>query len=225
VDKGYKHYAPYYVVMATLLSKLLQFVLLTTAKHQIDESHGISHSMNVLHYAMKIYTSELPKIPELKSQERTIFVSAIIHDMCDKKYMNEDEGIKEIEKFLCEKITPDEIETTKQIISTMSYSKVKKSGFPIIDGLEKNMAYHIVREADLLSAYDFDRSILYHIHQSKSDINEAYENASKVFNNRILRHEEDGLFITDFSRNEAINLKINAQNRMNAWRSILHKGS
>jgi len=209
--------------MATLLSKLLQFVLLTTSKRQIDESHGISHSMNVLHYTMKIYTSVLPKIPELETQERTIFVSAVLHDMCDKKYMDEDDGIKKIEEFLCEKITPDEIEMTKKIISTMSYSKVKKNGFPIIDGLEKTMAYHIVREADLLSAYDFDRSILYHMHKSNSNIHEAYSNACEVFNNRILKHEEDGLFITNFARNEAINLKINAQNRMIAWKTILNK--
>jgi len=207
--------------MTTLVSKLIQFVLLTSSKYQIDESHGLSHGMNVLHYAMQIYTSELPRIPNLKTQERPIFISALIHDMCDKKYMNEEEGIKRIEDFLCENITPEEIETTKLIISTMSYSKVKKNGFPIIDDPQKQAAYHIVREADLLTAYDFDRSMIYHLHQSKSDIHKAYENAKEVFDNRIFKHEEDGLFITDFSKREALSLKTMAQNRINAWNRIL----
>jgi len=207
--------------MATLMSKLVQFVLLTSSKYQIDESHGLSHGMNVLHYAMKIYASELPNIPNLKSQERPIFISALIHDMCDKKYMNEEEGIKRIEDFLCEIITPEETETTKLIISTMSYSKVKKNGFPIINDPTKQMAYHIVREADLLTAYDFDRSIIYHLHQSKSDVHQAYENAKEVFDKRIFKHEDDGLLITDFSQREALCLKTMAQNRINAWNKIL----
>jgi len=67
----------------SLLSKLVHFVLLTTKKYQIDESHGLSHSMNVLHYANKIYESEIENYPILKNQEKLIYVSAILHDMCE----------------------------------------------------------------------------------------------------------------------------------------------
>ena len=207
--------------MVTLISKLMQFVLLSTAKYGIDESHGVSHSMNILHYAHKIYNSELPKLPNLKEAERTIYVSAIIHDMCDKKYMKEEDGIKRIEDFLQEEITKEEIDTTKLIISTMSYSKVKKNGFPNIEDPLKQTAYHIVRESDLLTAYDFDRSILYHMHQSKADINQAYKNAYELFENRIFRHEDDGLLLTDFSKNEALILKTNAMHRIQTWKTLL----
>jgi len=207
--------------MVTLISKLMQFVLLSTAKYGIDESHGVSHSMNILHYAHKIYNSELPKLPNLKNYERTIYVSAIAHDMCDKKYMQEEEGIKRIEDFLQEQITKEEIDTTKLIISTMSYSKVKKNGFPNIEDPLKKSAYHIVRESDLLTAYDFDRSILYHMHQSKADINQAYKNAYELFENRIFRHEDDGLLLTDFSKNEALILKTNAMHRIQTWKTLL----
>jgi HD superfamily phosphodiesterase len=199
----------------------MQFVLLSTAKYGIDESHGVSHSMNILHYAHKIYNSELPKLPNLKNYERTIYVSAIAHDMCDKKYMQEEEGIKRIEDFLQEQITKEEIDTTKLIISTMSYSKVKKNGFPNIEDPLKKSAYHIVRESDLLTAYDFDRSILYHMHQSKADINQAYKNAYELFENRIFRHEDDGLLLTDFSKNEALILKTNAMHRIQTWKTLL----
>lgn len=211
--------------MASFISKLIHFIFFTSGKHNIDESHGISHSMNVLHYAQKIYISEVPKFPELQKQERSIYVSALIHDMCDKKYMDEKEGIQKIKEFLCDKITEDEIDTTKAIISTMSYSKVKKVGYPKMDEPSKQLAYHIVREADLLTAYDFDRSVLYHMHNSNSDIHSAYENAMEVFENRVLRQEEDGLFVTDFSKNEAVHLKMKALDRIQGWKILLKNRS
>lgn len=208
--------------MITLVSKLMHFVILTTGKYGIDESHGISHSMNILHYAHKIYNSELPQFPKLREQERTIYVSALIHDMCDKKYMKEEDGIKQIEDFLHEKITKEEIDATKLIISTMSYSKVKKNSFPTIADPSKELAYHIVREADLLTAYDFDRSMIYHMHQSNADVNQAYQNAHDLFENRIFRHEDDGLFITNFSKKEALTLKTTALDRIETWKTLLN---
>jgi hypothetical protein len=44
-----------------LLSKLFNFIIHTTKKYSIDESHGLSHSMNVLNYAYNIYNEELKK--------------------------------------------------------------------------------------------------------------------------------------------------------------------
>ena len=52
----------------------------------IDESHGIKHSMDVLNYAHNIYKNEINNYPIIKKHERIIYISAIIHDMCDKKY-------------------------------------------------------------------------------------------------------------------------------------------
>jgi len=142
----------------SLITKLFHFVLYASSKYNIDESHGLSHSMNVLNFAHNIYINELPDFPFLKEQERIIYTSAILHDMCDKKYMNENEGIYEIEEYLQEKLDPIEIDLTKTIISTMSYSTVKKKGYPLLGTYQ--LAYHIVREADLLSAYDFDRCMI-----------------------------------------------------------------
>jgi hypothetical protein len=56
--------------------------------------------MDVLYNAHKIYESEVPMNPTLLQQENIILTSAALHDMCDKKYMNEYEGIKLIENFL-----------------------------------------------------------------------------------------------------------------------------
>lgn len=209
----------------TLLSKLFHFVLLTTKKYDIDESHGLSHSMNVLHFAHNIYNDEVEKLPDIKYQEKVIYVSAILHDMCDKKYMNQESGIYEITNFLGEtnKITSSEIKAINNIISTMSYSTVKKNGFP--DLYEYQPAYHIVREADLLSAYDFDRCMIYNMNMQNGNINAAFDNASKLFETRVFKHKEDGLLLTDYALQQDFSLKQIANTRINVWRNILNTRS
>jgi hypothetical protein len=175
--------------------------------------------MNVIHFADEIFTHEKKLHPEINKYEKIIYVSAAIHDMCDKKYMNETEGIKEIENFLKEDLTSDELYITKQIIQTMSYSTVKKNGFP--DLKEHQMAYHIVREADLLAAYDFDRCMIYNMHKKHGNVDEAFEDASNLFNNRVLCHNNDGLFITDYSKKNYKDLHMNSIRRMDKWAKLL----
>jgi len=210
-----------YTLKMSLFSKLFQFVMLITAKYKIDESHSVSHSMDVLHFAHNMYNNEVHKNPILRNHERLIYVSAIIHDMCDKKYMDETEGVCAVEDFLCDKISSDELEATKKIVSTMSYSTVKKNGFPNLGVYTP--AYHIVREADLLSAYDFDRSMIYHMYNTNSSIEQAFVNAKSLFNNRVFRHEKDGLLITDYAKTHHHYLETKALLRMNAWERMLSK--
>lgn len=218
----------------SLITKLFNFVLLTSKKYNIDESHGLSHSMNVLHFAHNIYEAEKINYPLLEYQSKIIYVSSIIHDMCDKKYLDENTGLKEINYFLEDKLTPSEIDVTKRILKTMSYSKVKKQGFPQLH--EYQMAYHVVREADLLAAYDFDRCMLYNIHmQTKPTINnptpiiqdvkitEAFNNANELFQKRVLKHDHDNLFVTNYSKQNYLSLHIGAIKRINTWKNILKK--
>ena len=82
------------------LSKLVYFIMATTKKFGIDESHGIAHSFNTLHNACDIYQNEKLRNAEMIPHEKVIYVAAAIHDMCDKKYMNEEDGIREIDKLL-----------------------------------------------------------------------------------------------------------------------------
>jgi HD superfamily phosphodiesterase len=193
--------------------------MFTSAKYSIDESHGLSHSMNVLYYANQIYDSEVFQKPYIRDQKRIILVAAVLHDMCDKKYMNEKEGIKEIEYFLEDKLKPVEIEVVSDIMSTMSYSKVKKNGFP--DLKEYQTAYHIVRESDLLTAYDFDRSMIYHMSTVGVSLEDAYVNAKEIFLSRVLKHNEDNLFFTEYARKESISLHTQSLYRMLYWKNII----
>jgi len=207
--------------MTSLLVKMFHYVNLVSFKYSIDESHSIGHSMNILHFANQIFDSEQLRYPKLREQEKIIYVSAVLHDMCDKKYMNERDGLNELERFLVPKITPVEIYATKKIVSTMSYSKVKKNGFPDLG--DYMHAYHIVREADLLCAYDFDRSMIYHIKQNGCSLSVAFSNAEELFQTRMFQHNADGLFITEYSKQKSLELELEARIRIQTWRELLGK--
>lgn len=203
----------------SLYVRLFNFVLYTISKYQIDESHGLSHSMNVLHNANAIYQSELHKNPYLEQQQTIIYSSAILHDMCDNKYMDVDCGLREINNVLTHHLTQEDANTIKTIINTMSYSKVKKNGFPSLG--EYQLAYHIVREADLLAAYDFDRCMIYHMNKNDTNVREAFYNAEDLFNKRVLKHYEHNLLMTDYSQVQHTLLSSSARIRMRNWKNIL----
>jgi hypothetical protein len=140
--------------------------------------------------------------------------------------MDEKEGVKQIEEFLQTTFNEDETATMSKIMTTMSYSKVKRSGFPAMETPEKETAYHIVREADLLCAYDFDRCMIYNMcsmSKNVGDVNDAFDNAESLFESRVLRHNDDGLFTLDYSRTLSHDLHVSAQHRMHTWRKILNK--
>ena len=206
----------------SLLNKLLHFVIFTSNKYKIDESHGLKHSMDVLQYAYKIFNAEKINYPEIINHERIIYTSALVHDMCDKKYMTESEGISNIEEFLKTKIESNEIDIIKQIISTMSYSKVKKNNFLNYPDLgEYQMAYHIVRESDLLSAYDIDRCIIYQMYKSGDSFESSFDNASKLFDTRVLKHFDNNLFVTEYSKREGRILHDKSLSTVSVWENIL----
>ena len=68
-----------------------KYVIDTSQLYKIDESHAVKHSMEVYGFAKKIYESEFKSNPYLEKQREIIYMASIGHDMCDKKYMNENE--------------------------------------------------------------------------------------------------------------------------------------
>lgn len=236
-----------------LFQTLLHYVLLTSKEKKIDESHGLGHAMDVLVNSNQIYTKEVERYPEIKPLEPVIYICAMLHDMCDKKYMDETKAIEEIEDILYEPTTerknkPDygiEISGTqdivpfytykqprfglndediimiKTIIGTMSYSKVKEHGFPDLG--KYTMAYHIVREADLLAAYDFDRAMLFHMHHTGKNALEAFDNSYDLFQKRVFQHENDKLFTTLHAKEQHLILMKQSQIRIKSWQNLLKK--
>ena len=118
--------------------------------------------------------------------------------MCDKKYVDEVEGLAEIQRYMSEF---SDFPVIAKIITTMSYSKVKKNGYPDL-GIYQ-LAYHIVREADLLAAYDIDRCIIFAMAVHKMDYSEATVRASELFKERVMKYIDDGLFVTEYSKRKA----------------------
>ena len=209
-----------------LLNKLFQYVLLTTSRYNIDESHGLNHAMNSLMFANKIYEKEVVKYPYINDHENIIYVSSVLHDMCDKKYMKQEDGLQDISKFIQslekdnEKIlSSKESKIVENIVSTMSYSYVKKNGFPNLGKYQ--VAYNIVREADLLCAYDFDRCMIYQMNKNNGNVSDAYNDAVNLFDVRMFRHMNDGLLLTDYARSNYQYLEHQGRNRMNHWKKIL----
>jgi HD superfamily phosphodiesterase len=194
--------------LATIINQAFKLVIQISKIHNIDESHSLKHSMEVFNMANKIYNSEVEINEYLKDQKDIICVSAILHDMCDKKYMDEKQGIIDIKEYMKPYLCEEKLDAITDIISTMSYSTVKKNGYP--DLKEYQLSYHIVREADLLSAYDFDRCVIYGMMVSKYDYFESVKRAKQLFNDRVFNYIKDDLFITNYSRELSMQLHNNA---------------
>jgi hypothetical protein len=185
-----------------LVNHAFNYVVKTSDFYKIDESHALKHSMEVYGFAKRIYESELIKNPYLETQRDIIYMAAIGHDMCDKKYMNEREGIEKYKEYLSGLMPENELEIMGEIIGTMSYSKVKENGYPELG--EYQLAYHIVREADLLSAYDIDRCIMYGMYVEKLNYDRAVKRAIELFDTRVFKYRSDKLFVTQYSKKESL---------------------
>lgn len=192
------------IAFINLINIGFKYVVQTSKIFNIDESHALKHSMEVFGYAKKIYESEITANPYLENQKKIIYMAAIGHDMCDKKYMDEKEGVNRYKSYLNDFMIPNDLEVMCKIIETMSYSKVKVNGYPDLG--EYQLAYHIVREADLLAAYDLDRCIIYKMYHNNCDYNVALEDAFNLFENRVFKMRKDRLFVTNFSKTESLKL-------------------
>jgi len=192
-----------------IINQAFNYVMRTSKLFNIDESHALKHSIEVYNIANKIYVSELINNPHLVQQKEIICVSAILHDMCDKKYMPQHNGISLIKMYMSDYMTQTNLDIVENIISTMSYSTVKNSGYPNLG--EYQLAYHIVREADLLSAYDIDRCIIYSMYKEKLEYDKALKRAIELFDDRIFKYRSDKLFVTNYSKIESLKLHKKAQ--------------
>lgn len=200
-------------------NSIFRFIMLTCRRFNIDESHGLLHSMDVLNKAENIINFD-NNINKLSVDKEIVYTSALLHDMCDKKYMDERLGVYNIKRFLLNDLNYkiEKVDVIGNIINTMSYSKVKKNGLPILPNYQ--LEYNIVREADLLAAYDIDRAIIYNMTKTNNDFEKAFVNSKQLYYDRMAKHHEDDLFTFDYTKNEGKKLntvclqKISDYNKM-----------
>jgi hypothetical protein len=207
------------IPIKALINYGFQYVIDTSIKYKIDESHALKHSMEVFGLSKNMYDIEVVRHPYLENQQDIIFMAAIGHDMCDKKYMDENEGIAIYTNYLSEYMDTDKVEIVGKIIGTMSYSKVKIKGFPELGDYQ--LAYNIVREADLLAAYDIDRCIMYSMYSNHIEYTEALKVAIELFHVRVFQMKKDKLFTIDYSKKLSIQLHKKAQKDVNCLQKLL----
>ena len=203
-----------------LVPKLVNIALSFCKKYGMDESHAVGHGMNVLHLSRNIMHVEVERYPILSKQRDIIYTSAMLHDVCDHKYVDEKAVWNEVKEVLKEQkiLSEPEIDICTEIVQTMSYSKVKENGFP--DMGEYQMAYHVVREADLLAAYDVDRALLYDLYRT-NDFRESIGKAETILNNRVYKHMKDGLLVTDYSKKMHNTLVQRCKYRYKDWCNLM----
>ena len=61
-----------------MLDELFKFVTETCDEFNIDESHGLTHSINVYRYGLQIYNQVLMSNTKIKSMEQIIICSCIL---------------------------------------------------------------------------------------------------------------------------------------------------
>lgn len=138
--------------------------------------------------------------------------------MCDKKYVNQYQSVADMTDYMSPFVDKKEIEVVSNIISTMSYSTVKRNGYPDLG--EYQMAYHIVREADLLAAYDSDRCIIYGMMREDLNYIDATKRAIELSKTRVLNYIPDNLFVTEYSKEQSRTLHAECMKQMDVLNNI-----
>ena len=183
------------ILILRKMDRLFDFIHRQCLKYEIDESHGLKHAKGTYLRANEI----LKSLDEVTDEERKMTLyAAALHDTCDSKYTPVDEAANEIAYFLrSEMWSPEEIVALIRIVTSMSYSKLKKSviskqiDFPSHGRWQR--AYHVARHADLLEGYIVARCILYNIHLFPEKLMaEHWKRARELFDDRVFTYVSEG---------------------------------
>ena len=146
--------------------QVYDFIFSMCKRYHIDYSHNFHHSFQVFQLGDTIAKRDYCLT---QNQHTVLFLSCVLHDLCDDKYTHTCQSTLDISNFLINKLqVPYYIhDSVMNIITSMSYSKiVQKDGkvvFPSWLDKEKQFheVFHITRESDLLTSYDLKRMIHY----------------------------------------------------------------
>jgi hypothetical protein len=176
---------------------LSEFIKDTCAEQNIDESHGYKHSVGTMVRAQAI----MDTVRTITREERKmILYCAALHDLCDSKYTDVAIASLKIKVWLIweDDWATKDAEALIRIITTMSYSKLKKikeqNGVHTYPNHGKwQRAYHIARQADILESFIPARCVLYnmHVHPDKTD-DEHWAKAEQLFNERVFQYVKGG---------------------------------
>lgn len=117
-----------------------------------DASHDIIHIDNVVHHVKKILFNE--NIDETSSIYEACIISALGHDVCDKKYIrNPKSKIVSMTNTL-ERLGASQniVNITRNVVPRISFSKRSRDGEPYDLTENELFVYRVVSDADMLEA-------------------------------------------------------------------------
>ena len=100
------------------INAAFKLVIELSRRFDIDESHALKHSMEVYAFTRRIIISETPTYPDLVKQGEIIYLAAILHDMCDKKYTAETDGVAILREKLRDLVDEHSLWVIIKIITT-----------------------------------------------------------------------------------------------------------
>lgn len=118
-----------------------------------DTSHDYYHAERVATTSFSIM-KEMHDHPFTSSETKVVIFSSFVHDVCDRKYIDPEEGKKKIERFLGENglCSKDEVDDILLIIDNMSFSKEVKQGYPEHLREDLKLLRDIVSDSDKIDA-------------------------------------------------------------------------
>ena len=99
-----------------------------------DGSHDMYHALNVCTNVLKLN-------PEYSTLS---FITALLHDTCDAKYVNKAKALANIKSVLKRNMTYEEVEDIVQAIEHVSFSKLKLQGTPSLKSQRAQSMWNIV---------------------------------------------------------------------------------
>lgn len=177
-----------------------RFVMDTCFDNHIDISHNLHHSHQVKELGFLIAQQDYHLN---RKQQETLYLSCMLHDMCDAKYVPRIQGILDISNFLRKHCSMDVHDGVLNIITTMSYNQIVSSHghiqYPNWLQCEHNFkeVFHITREADLLTSYDMKRMVHYkHDRLGFIYSSDIYEDIMDTVENRMSQLISRNLFVS-----------------------------
>jgi hypothetical protein len=171
----------------------------------MDDSHGLVHCYSVYTICKHILwnldkdqhvkqylqctnstfiTTSLITDMTLEESIHTILYAAFVHDTIDKKYMQEEQGIKILQDYASLHLMKSYmIEAIIQVITHISYSTRMKQRKLGLDEIPKNqyiLATYIVADADLLAGYEPARCWRYTIRTMEKESTPGSKNSQVI---------------------------------------------
>jgi HD superfamily phosphodiesterase len=204
----------------------MEYVKIRSLLYKIDDSHNHKHSAAVFKEGRKLMDMKVKHFPP--NNRLIVYLGCLLHDMCDRKYMDEKKGLENIRDFLTSECKLDDeiVNAVTKIIPRMSYSKtIKNNSFVLPDDLHDFPyidEYHIIRHADLLTAYDLLRPIDFRYGvdlKFEKNMNEILSEADNIIKNRVLKMIDGNIFVDKESKYLAQMYHKKALNQYNRWKA------